>query len=155
MRGILFDRNNDNVTISGTTITDTGDEGITFFSFGNDNVTIANTTITDAGTIGIFIRDSNVTISDTTITDAGSDGILISTSGLNSTVTLNDSILAGTFGGHGIQIFGGGNTFSGGGNTAAGATFGGQFCEVTGMQNGSFAFVNRGVALPTPGTCPP
>jgi hypothetical protein len=49
---------------------------------------------------------------------------------------------------------GAGNTLSGGNNTAEGATFGGVFCN-SGAQTGSFAFVDRGVALPTPGTCPP
>ena len=152
--GIRFSDDNSDLSISNTAVTRTTFDGISF-SVNKSNATIANTIVTDAGGSGIsFTRDnSNMSIAATTITDA-INGIFI---GLNNSIALNDSTLAGTFQADGIHIANAGNTLSGGNNTAAGATFGaggaGQFCEVTGAQTGSFAFVDDGTG--NPATCPP
>jgi hypothetical protein len=115
-------------------------------------VTISDTQITDSGSQGIVINaaNTNIAISGVTITDSGGDGIFLSTT---NTVALNNSTLAGAFVNDGIRINGAGNTLSGMGNTAAGAMFGGQFCSVTGIQAGSFSFVDDGSG--SPATCPP
>jgi hypothetical protein len=154
--GIFFGSENNNVAISGTNVADVANNGI-FFGNENSNVAISGMSIADVGNSGIFFsfNNRNVRISGTTITNAGGDGlIMLSGNG----IALNDSVLAGTFGDDGIDISDAGNTLSGGGNTAAGATFGnvvagGQFCEVSGAQTGSFAFVDDGTG--NPATCPP
>jgi hypothetical protein len=149
--GINFNSSNSNVIISATAITDAGDNGIVL-NVDNDNVSISGTTIVDPDGSGIVlsIGNDNVSITGTTIADADDFGLRL---GLANSVALNDSALVGNFGLNGLQL-GAGNTLSGGNNTAEGATFGGVFCN-SGAQTGSFAFVDRGVALPTPGTCPP
>jgi hypothetical protein len=137
------------VRITGTNIAEVAEVGI--FALGSGIVTITDTTIADASSDGIWVAgDSTVTIAGTTIRDVGGNGITIA--GGNSNVTLTDSALAGTFGGSGIFAVSD-NTLSGDNNTADGATFGGQFCSI-GSVTGSFGFVNRGAAMPTPGTCP-
>jgi hypothetical protein len=157
--GIRFGANNNNVTIADTTVANTGLSGIGVnlngisFGSGNSNVLIIDTTVTNAARDGIHFENDNqdVTIAGSTIANAGGDGIFINA---NNAIALNNSILAGTFGGNGININGAGNTFSGADNTAAGATFGGQFCNVViGPQTGSFAFVDDGSG--NPATCPP
>lgn len=151
--GIVFTDDN-TVDITNTMINNPGNNGI---FFGDENtVDVAGTTITDSTFDGfLFVNDNTVDITDTTID--GADGHGINFGGGND-VSLNGSRLAGTFGNDGISISFA-NELSGDGNTAAGAVFGnfvpaGQFCDAAAGQIGSFAFDNRGAAMPSPGTCP-
>lgn len=141
-----------NVTITGVTLDMIGDEGIDLTS-GNSVVDITDTTVTNVtGDDGLDLNGSGnvVTVENTTFGNIASNGIEIDN---NNTVTLDISALTGNFGEHGIFFDGANNTLDGAGNTAAGATFGGQFCE-TGLfaQNGFFDFIDDGTG--NPGTCP-
>jgi hypothetical protein len=94
--------------------------------------------------------DNTVNITGTTIADVDANGIQF---GEGNIFALNNSTLAGMFGLDGI-FTPDTNTLSGNGNTAAGATFGGQFCNVAGGQLGpGFAFVDDGSG--NPAICPP
>lgn len=129
--GINLFRDNRNVTIADTSIVNAGRYGI---HLGIDNrfVTIADTMVTDSGTHGIYLNNGNrpITITGTTVTNAGSSGIGF---GVQNGVTVNDSILAGTFGSYGVEITNNVNTLNGIGNTAAGATFSsGKLCHDNG-----------------------
>jgi hypothetical protein len=137
---------NDNiVSIADTEISNAGRDGI---SFGSGNaVSIVDTEISNAGRHGIqFVEGNTVNIADTEISDTGEDGIQFNA---GNTVSLDNSSFTGTFGDDVIDIDAAGNTLSGDGNTAAGATFGGVFCEVTGVQIGQFLFPSG------PSNCPP
>lgn len=112
-----------------------------------DNIFVA-----DVSSFGIAVGESVATITNAVVLDTGSHGLGIVGSG--SVVAMSNSLFGPTIGGDGINIGAAGNTLSGSGNTAEGATFGGQFCNVTGAQTGSFGFVDRGTALPGPGSCP-
>lgn len=137
------------IHISDVEMTTVGNFGIVFNI--ENNVTIQNAALSSIATNGIdFNSDNLVSIADTTIANVGNDGISFNAS---NTVALNDSALAGAFGGDGVAIGSPGNTLSGTGNTAAGATFGGTFCDAAAGQTGSFAFVDNGSG--NPGTCPP
>ena len=142
-------RDNQNVTISGTTVTDTAGDGI---DFGLRNiVTITDTTITNVGGNGIEVAsDNTVNITGTTIADVDANGIQL---GEGNIFALNNSTLTGMFGLDGI-FTPDTNTLSGMGNTAAGAMFGGQLCNVSAGQLGpGIDFVDDGSG--NPGTCPP
>lgn len=147
--GIDLDFNNTGFTIVDTTIVNPDQDGIRLFER-NTGIMISNVTITGGAAMmedGIDINNNNgVTITGTTISNAGFEGLFIG--GMNNTVTMNTTTFSGTFGDDVIDINAGNNTFAGTGNVFNG-TFSGVFCEVTGMQTGSFGFSTG----PQP-TCP-
>ncbi|AHB50301.1 hypothetical protein W911_13770 [Hyphomicrobium nitrativorans NL23] len=127
---------NSSLTVSNTTIVDPVRSGI--FVGTNSYLSATDIEMRNVGTDGLyFVLGGTARISGMTIENAGNRGIHVLH---NTDLTLNESVLKGTFGGEGILASGSNITFSGAGNTVEpGTTFGNGFCNAAGV-TGSLEF---------------